>query len=217
FGLGLFFFVVFALVVVLVTFPGFTAIEALVALGQVTEDGIEALGFARQFEQRPIVGHDETENFGPQISIFGAADLEFVCAFIRRQLALRVGPRQALEGFLYRCRTRRFATCFGVLLVDADQVANTARLGANLVERAIGNDAPLAHDDGSSAGLFNLGQIVRRQQDRPIFADFFDVTDDLRLLVGVEVGGGLVQNQDGRVVNQRLAQADALSIAVRQG
>ena len=67
-----------------------------------------------------------------------------------------------------------------------------------------------AHD-----GL-DLGQVVRREEDRALLADLLQVVEELGLLVRVEVARGLVEDEDGRVVDERLGEADALPVAVRQ-
>ena len=50
-----------------------------------------------------------------------------------------------------------------------------------MIERTVRDDPTLAHDDGASAGFFHLREVVGRQQNRAIFADFFDVAQHLRI------------------------------------
>jgi hypothetical protein len=94
--------------------------------------------------------------------------------------------------------------------------ADATGLGADLIERTVRHDAPLAHDDGARARFLHLGQVVSGQQDRAIPTDLLDVLEHLGFLVGVEIAGGLVQNENRRIVDQRLAQADALPVTVRE-
>jgi hypothetical protein len=103
------------------------------------------------------------------------------------------------------------------LLVDRHHVAHTARPRTDVVDRPVGNDPALAHDDRARAGLFHLGQVVSGKEDRPVLADLLDVLQNLGFFVGIEVTGRLVEDQDRRVVDQGLAQTDALPIAVGQG
>ncbi len=101
--------------------------------------------------------------------------------------------------------------------MDHDHVADLVALGADVVERPVGDDAALGDDDRAGAGRLDLAQVVRREEHGALFPDLLDVPDDLRLLVGIEIGGGLVEDQDRRIVHQRLPEADALAVAVGEG
>jgi hypothetical protein len=57
---------------------------------------------------------------------------------------------------------------------------------------------------------------VRGKQNGALLADLFDVLDDFGLLVRVEIAGRLVEDEDRRVVQERLTQTDALPVAVRE-
>src|SRR5690606_40813630 len=46
--------------------------------------------------------------------------------------------------------------------------------------------------------------------------DALPISDDFGLFVGIEIGGRLVQDEDGRIVNQSLPEADALPVTVRE-
>ena len=75
---------------------------------------------------------------------------------------------------------------------------------------------PLRDDDGARARRLDLGQVVRREEDRALLADLLQVVEKLGLLVRVEVARRLVEDEDRRVVDERLREADALAVAVRQ-
>ncbi len=76
----------------------------------------------------------------------------------------------------------------------------------------------LGDDDDALTGLRDFGKDVRAQDDR-VIAGRGELLDELaRLddLLRVEAGGRLVENQHVGVVNQRLREADALLVALRQ-
>ncbi len=68
-------------------------------------------------------------------------------------------------------------------------------------------------DDDVAAGLFDFRKDVRAEDDGVVAREAGDQLPGLLLLLGIEAGGGLVQNQHGRVVNDRLREADALPVA----
>ena len=104
----------------------------------------------------------------------------------------------------------------GGRLLNADDVANVAALRANLVERTVGDDATTRNDDGARAGGLHFLQVVGREKDRALFADLLQIVEKFGLFVRVEVARGLIQDEDRRVVDERLREADALTIAVRE-
>ena len=59
---------------------------------------------------------------------------------------------------------------------------------------------------------------MSHQDDRgtEVIADLFETVDDLLAGVGVEIAGGLVGHEDGRVVGQRAGDGDTLLLAARQ-
>ena len=62
----------------------------------------------------------------------------------------------------------------------------------------------------------DLGQDVRAQDDRVIAGELLDQLARLDDLLRVEAGGRLVEDQHVGVVDQRLREADALPVALRQ-
>ncbi len=72
----------------------------------------------------------------------------------------------------------------------------------------IGDDAPVGDDDGARAHLVNLFQDVSGDDHQFVLAQFVDEPAHLMLLIGIQTIGGLVQDQDLRVMNQCLCQAD---------
>ena len=81
---------------------------------------------------------------------------------------------------------------------------------------SIGDHLALVDDDDALAGLRDLGQDVRAQDDRVIAGELLDQLARFDDLLRVEAGGRLVEDEDVRVVNQRLGEADALAVALRQ-
>ena len=55
---------------------------------------------------------------------------------------------------------------------------------------------------------------MRRQEDGALLADLLQVLEELRLLVRVEVARGLVEDEDRRVVDEGLREADTLPVAL---
>jgi hypothetical protein len=88
--------------------------------------------------------------------------------------------------------------------------------GLQLGWRAVGDDAPLVHDDHARAGRHDLGQVVGRQDDRALAPELAHEVANLHDLVRVEAAGGLVEDEDVRLVDQRLGEADALLEALGQ-
>ena len=74
----------------------------------------------------------------------------------------------------------------------------------------------LVDDDDALAGLRDLGQDVRAEDDRVVAGEAPDQLARLDDLLRVEAGGRLVEDQHVGVVNQRLGEADALPVALRE-
>ena len=105
----------------------------------------------------------------------------------------------------------------GALRVDL----HVQRLGAlqprgQVVRRVDGDDAALVDDDDALAGLRDLRQDVRAEDDGVIAGEAADEVARLDDLLGVEAGGRLVEDQHFRVVDERLREADALPVALRE-
>ena len=110
------------------------------------------------------------------------------------------------------CRGTRRA----LAVLDGDHVADLAGLGANLVERAVGDDAARGDDNCASTGGLDLVQVVRGQEDGALLANLLQVFEKLRFLVRIEIARGLVEDEDRRVVNEGLREPDSLPVAVRE-
>src|SRR6187551_3803860 len=70
------------------------------------------------------------------------------------------------------------------------------------VWRILGDDASPADDDHSLAYRGSLGEYVRAQDDRMRSCQTLNQFPDLDDLLGVESDGRLVENEDGRVVDE---------------
>src|SRR5262249_38342982 len=77
-------------------------------------------------------------------------------------------------------------------------------------------DAAKVDNDHSTANGFHLGENVRGKQDRVLIAQLLDEREGLADLQGVQASGGLIKNQDGRIVDHGVGQADALAISFGQ-
>ena len=74
----------------------------------------------------------------------------------------------------------------------------------------------LAEHEQPIAGLADLGQDVARDQDRVVLLEVVDEVAHLDDLHRVETAGRLVEDEELRLVDDRLRDADALAEAVRQ-
>src|SRR5207253_6691815 len=81
---------------------------------------------------------------------------------------------------------------------------------------AIESNLTRADDDDATTDRLDLRQNVRGEQDRVLFAEFPDQAQRFTDLERIKAGRRLIQDQDGRIVNQGICQADALTIAFRQ-
>ena len=78
------------------------------------------------------------------------------------------------------------------------------------------DDLALVDDHHALAGLRDLGQDVRAQDDGVRARQPLDEVAGLHDLLRVEAGGRLVEDQDLGVVQDRLRQPDALPVALRE-
>ncbi len=191
------------------------AVAPLVPLREVAEHVLEGERVAPELEERPALGDDETEQVAAQVAVLIAGELEGVRLLVGRKLGDAAHAGHGAQDRLHLGRRGGLAS-LGRLLVHRQDVADAARSRADVVERAVGDDAPLRDDDRARARRFDFGQVVGGEEDGALFADLFDVANDLGLFVRVEIARGLVEDEDGRVVNERLSEADALPVAVRE-
>jgi len=92
---------------------------------------------------------------------------------------------------------------------------------AQLLDRRVERLPAAVHDDHAAADRLDLGQDVRREDHgaRLAFARARELADqraDLADLDRVEADGRLVEDHHGRIVHDRLGEADALAVALRQ-
>src|SRR5206468_4841218 len=82
-------------------------------------------------------------------------------------------------------------------------------------ELVLDHDAAVVDDHDLVADLRDLGQDVGREHDRPLRAERLDEAPDLDDLARVEADRGLVEDEHGRIVDERLRETDALAEALR--
>ena len=85
-----------------------------------------------------------------------------------------------------------------------------------VVGRVDRDDVALVDDDDALAGLRDLGQNVRAEDDRVIAGELLDQLARFDDLLRVEAGRRLVEDEHVGVVDERLREADALPVALRQ-
>ena len=86
-------------------------------------------------------------------------------------------------------------------------------------DRAGGRDRPLVHDDDVVAGVLDVGQQVRRQDqvDALVVRQIADELEHLVAPLRVHAVGRLVEKQQVGIVHERLRELDALLHAGRVG
>ena len=88
--------------------------------------------------------------------------------------------------------------------------------GGQLGHRAVGHQLAPADDEHAGAQGRDFGQYVGAENDGFIFAHLADELADFQNLVGVEAGGGLVEDEHVGVVDEGLGQAHALPVALAE-
>ena len=81
--------------------------------------------------------------------------------------------------------------------------------------RIFDDDASAIDDQHTLAEHRDLGQNMRAQQYRVLARESADHVPDFDDLFRVETNGRFIQNQHGRISDERLSEADALAVAFR--
>src|SRR5262249_5182707 len=92
----------------------------------------------------------------------------------------------------------------------------TLQTRGEIFRRVDGFEFPLIDDDDELARGGDLGQDVGAENDGVLAGKVVDELAGLDDLLGVEAGGGLIEDQNVRVVNERLSEAHALAISARE-
>ena len=72
------------------------------------------------------------------------------------------------------------------------------------------------NDDDLAAGLFDFRQDVSAENDGVVAGKAGDELAGLALLLRIKAGGGFIKDENRRVMNDRLSDADALTITLRK-
>ena len=126
--------------------------------------------------------------------------------------ASEVQPQLAVGALAVgRHRRQRVVGALGVLRRAELQLDDlVADLALQLLRRALGDDRALA-DDGDLVGeAVGLLQVLRGEEDghAQLVVEAPDLLPDRRAARGVEAGGGLVQKEDARVVDERQCEVE---------
>jgi hypothetical protein len=125
-----------------------------------------------------------------------------------------VGERRRGEAIVLEQGDRALA----VDRVDAGDEARRAVRRQQLVDRALGDQAPAADDRRAVAHELDLGQQVRADQHgRAARGELLDELADLDDAGRVEAVGRLVEHDEPRAAEQRQREAEALLHAEREG
>ena len=138
--------------------------------------------------------------------------------------ALQRDQRDAVRLAHARCASPMPVTVRATSIARADGPAtSTSMVPASppscvgqLLLGPLGDDLAALDDQQAVAGLADLGEDVAGEQDRVLAAQRADGGAHLDDLHRVEAAGRLVEDQQLRLVHQRLGDADALAVAVRQ-
>ena len=95
--------------------------------------------------------------------------------------------------------------------------AGRAHAGGQSLRRVGGRDASLVDDEDAAAGHFHLGENVGGKQDGVPLAQVFDQLPHLADLVRIEADGRLVEDEQIRIMQERVGQTHALAVAFGQG
>jgi hypothetical protein len=179
----------------------------LLARHHADEHLLEAHPDLVQLLQRPAAAHHQRHEIAPDVAVARGLDDEGLRPVARRQ---RLHAQHRGEGAE---RLRHVTRRPGHVQLDArggEDLLHQLRL------RALRDDAPAIDDDDAVADHGHLGQDMRRQDHRVLAGERADQGPDLGDLPGVEADGGLVEDEHIRVPEQRLREADALPVALRQ-
>ena len=85
-----------------------------------------------------------------------------------------------------------------------------------ILESAFANDASLVYDHDLVTDHAHFGQNMRAEDNRVVLGERRDQLSDLYNLLRVKTTGGLIENDDIRLVNDRLGKTNSLAISLRQ-
>ena len=97
-----------------------------------------------------------------------------------------------------------------------DDLAAAGHAVLQIFRRVRGEDFAVEHDEHPAAHHFRLRQDVRRNQHRVRAREAFDQLPHRPDLARVEADGRFVQNDQFRLMHQRVRQTDALPVAFRK-
>ncbi|HEY6508301.1 MAG TPA: hypothetical protein VIY56_09830 [Vicinamibacterales bacterium] len=176
--------------------------------GQLQEHVFEAHAHRPQLEQPPAAVDDGGGELAADVAAGFALDLEAERAAAR--FGRRGHARHAVDG-------GQDARGVGAHRVQLHvHRFRSAQARRQVVGRVHRHDLALVDDHDARARLTDLGQDVGAQNDRVVSAKLLDQLAGLVDLLRVEAGRRLVEDEHLGVVEQRLREADALPVALRE-
>ncbi len=174
---------------------------------QAQEDLLEAHAHRAQLEEVPAASDDGVGD--------GAADVGALLAvhFEAGRTLARVGDADAHDP---GDRLQRALHVVNRPLRLHEHRHGAAQSLRQRIGRVGGDDLALADDHDLLAGLGDLREDVRAQDDRVIALERANQLPRLDDLLGIEAGGRLVEHEHFRFMNQRLGKTDALLVALRE-
>ena len=179
-----------------------------IAACKLQEDFLQREVCVSQSQQRPALAGEQCKQVAAQVVVRLALDgnLEDALFLLAEGVNLHnvLHAADGLQNFAFRAVNAR----------------NDAVLCGKVVRQrircAVRHKTAVVHDDHALAHSLHFGQDVGGQNNRVVSAEALDEVADLDDLLRVEANGGLVQNEDRRVAEQSLRNADTLLVALRQ-
>src|SRR5690348_900649 len=176
--------------------------------GELEEDVFQAHADATQFVKRPAFADNSSGDFAADVAALRAFDGGDHVAVVVRAFDLHAFHAGDLHEHIFQRGFRRAR-------FDADAEA-AFELRREILRGVHGGDFTFVDDDDAIARHAHFGQDVRGQDNRVIAREAFDQVAHFDDLLGIEADGRLVENDDVRIVHERLGDADALLVAARK-
>ena len=179
-----------------------------IAACKLQEDFLQRKVCVSQSQQRPALAGEQCKQVAAQVVVRLALDgnLENALFLLAERVNLHnvLHTADGLHNFAFRAVNAR----------------NDAVLCGKVVRQrircAVRHKTAVVHDNHALAHGLHFGQDVGGQNNRVVSAEALDEVADLDDLLRVKADGGLVQNEDRRVAEQSLRNADTLLVALRQ-
>ena len=152
--------------------------------------------------------HDGAGQIGTHGILFHALDFKGDEAFAARSAGITLATPLTSSSF---CRT----SCSLAPLTSIATISPPCAV-VQVGHGIHGDNFAGIDNDDFAAGLLDFGEDVGAENDGVVAGEAGDELAGFALLLGIEAGGGLIENQHGRVMDDGLGDADALPVAFRK-